>query len=306
MPTKRAPRNCCVTINNWTPEQLDTFKTFCTEKASYWVYGKEVGETGTPHLQCYVEFSDQVTFAQAQQGFSKGHMESRKGTSKQASGYCKKGSEQAADYEIFFHCPSQDWDGEEYGTLSNQGKRTDIDQFVEALETGASMRSTALSQPSTYVKYHKGFHALRNMMLEPRMLDANPQVIWLHGPTGYGKTRDAYTKYWPDEPHYVWRPSNGNWWDGYDGESKVIMDEFRGQMPWADLLGLLDRNEFRAPVKGGFVHIQADKFVITSPFAPEDVYRSDDRVDRVAQLIRRITERVDYAPPPIDSFGQFE
>ena len=74
---------------------------------------------------------------------------------------------------------------------------------------------------------------------------------------------EFYIKHWPDEDHYVWRPSNGNWWDGYDGEKKIIIDEFRGQMTWSDILGLLDRYEYRAPVKGGFVQIQADKFVIT-------------------------------------------
>jgi hypothetical protein len=266
-------------------------------KASYWVYGKEVGAQGTPHLQCYVEFKDQVTWKQAQEGFSNGHMEARKGTAIEAAGYCKKGSEESGgSYDYFFDTPSDTWDGEELGELSHQGKRTDIDQFVDQLETGASIRTVALAQPSIYVKFHKGFHALRNMMLAPRSLDKNPEVVWLHGPTGYGKTRDAFTKYWPDEPYYVWRPSNGGWWDGYDGESKIIMDEFRGQMPWADLLGLLDRNEYRAPVKGGFLHIQADKFVITSPYAPEDAYKASDRMDRVAQLIRRITTLVDYSP----------
>jgi len=117
-------------------------------------------------------------------------------------------------------------------------------------------------------------------------------VLW--GPTGTGKTRDAYIKYWPDEPHYVWKPSNGNWFDGYDGEKKIIIDEFRGSMPWADILGLLDRNEFRAQFKGGFVNIQADKFVITSPFPPCKWYKDDDRYDKFAQLERRLTQVIEY------------
>ena len=46
-------------------------------------------------------------------------------------------------------------------------------------------------------------------------------------------------------------------------------------MSWEDILALFDRNEFLVPIKGGFVHIQADKFVITSPVPPEMWYREN-------------------------------
>ncbi len=50
------------TINNWTEEQLDQMdQIFSTEpKILRGVIGQEVGECGTPHLQCYMEFERRI------------------------------------------------------------------------------------------------------------------------------------------------------------------------------------------------------------------------------------------------------
>lgn len=314
MPRKCPMRNVCFTINNFTEEDCNRLSV-CHGKMNYLVWGKEVGENGTPHIQGYCEFSEQVGFPTAKRLIGEtAHLERRspRSTPKQAAGYCKKGNcgpkcmcehckDFDGDYEFYFcrtvETPETWVLGIELGEISSQGKRSDISAPVEMLREGGTIRDVAMAYPEQHVKYHKGFRDLRSLMLPPRSLDTMPEVIVLWGLTGTGKTRDAYIKYWPDEPHYVWKPSNGNWWDGYDGEKKIIIDEFRGQMTWSDILGLLDRNEFRAPYKGGFVNIQADKFVITSPFPPDRWYKEDDRYDRFKQLERRITKVIEYKGP---------
>jgi hypothetical protein len=266
------------------------------------VTGFEVGKEGTEHIQGYIETARQLTWNQMKALLGeRAHFKQRFGAPKQAAGYCKKGSDTAEDYDIFFSRTVDDpesWcEPFEFGSISTQGKRTDITVPVEMITEGSTMREVARACPEQFVKYHKGFRDLRSLMLPPRCLTAAPEVIVLWGPTDTGKTRDAYIKYWPEEPHYVWKPSNGNWWDGYDGEKKIIIDEFRGQMPWSDILGLLDRNDYRAAYKGGFVNIQADKFIITSPFPPDKWYKDDDRYDRFKQLERRITLVIPYKGP---------
>lgn len=161
----------------------------------------------------------------------------------------------------------------------------------------ATIRQVALEYPESFVKYNRGFKQLRALMLPPRALADAPEVTVLWGVTGSGKSHDARKKYWPDEPYYVWKPSNGPWWDGYDGEKKVIIEEFRGSMLWADLLILLDKYECRVPVKGGFIEMQASKFVITSPKPPREWYHDDDTYDKLSQLTRRCTEVVHYPFP---------
>ena len=295
------------TKNNYTEDDIEALRAWAHAKCTYLVYGEEVGAQGTPHLQIYMEFKNQMTMSAVNKKLFPLWLGARQGKPKVAAGYCKKGGateprSNNADWSCYYaepygHPPNenetdaQPWKGEEFGTISEQGKRTDIDQTVHMLvEEKATIREVALAHPAQYVKYHRGLRDLRSLVLGPRSLDGPPHVVVLWGPTLSGKTRDAHIKYWPDEPAYVWRPSNGQWWDGYDGEKKIIIDEFRGTMIWSDLLGLLDRNEFRAPVKGGFIQIQADKFVITSPNPPARWYRDDHEYDRFAQLERRLTE----------------
>lgn len=308
MPSQKAPRSACFTLNNPSDSEIAHLQLCPTDKVRYMVTGFEIGKEGTEHIQGYVETKVQMTMNQMKALLgNRTHFEQRRGTPKQAAGYCKKGGDDPSwfdgkqDYEEFFprtvEEPESWCEPFETGEISSQGKRTDITAPVEMISEGSTIREVARAFPEQYVKYHKGFRDLRSLMLPPRSLNSLPEVVVLYGPTGTGKTRDAYIKYWPDEPHYVWKPSNGNWWDGYDGEKKIIIDEFRGQMTWSDILGLLDRNQYRAPFKGGFVNIQADKFVITSPFPPDKWYKDDDRYDRFLQLERRITTVIEYKGP---------
>lgn len=300
-PFEKRARAIVCTKHNYTSEDIDALCAWAKEKCGYLVYGREkCPETGTPHLQIYMELKDGMSYSALNKKLFNAWFRKRRGTPKQAAGYCKKGDEEPPDgkgYDYFFDNPSDNWEGLEFGEISMQGKRTDIDNPVEMIvHDGCTLREVALEHPVSFVKYHRGFTALRAMTLLPRNLPSAPEVIVLWGPTGVGKTRDAHIKYWPDEPHYVWRPSNGQWWDGYDGQKKVIIEEFRGTMPWSDLLGLLDRNEFRAPVKGGFVNIQADKFIITSPKPPHQWYKDEDTYDRYSQLTRRLTQVIHLGP----------
>ena len=294
----RGKRSYVGTKNNYCDEDILHLEKFYDKCCSFLVYGKEVGETGTPHLQIYFEMEDAKSMKAVIKnlGFNL-WLGYRRGTPSQAAGYCRKGTEKPEhSYEEFLDTPSPTWEGQMYGHISQQGARNDLVKVADMIiQEQRPIREVALEFPGSFIRYHKGMIALRNHVLQPRSLEQAPEVIVLWGPTGTGKTRDAYTKYWKDEPHYVWRPSNGNWWDGYDGEKKVILDEFRGQMDWSDILGLLDRNEYRAPVKGSFVQIQADKFVITSPKPPHSWYNSvcDDH-DKYQQLVRRITTVVGY------------
>jgi hypothetical protein len=56
-------RNICFTLNNWTDQQ---YQSLMGLDVSYIVFGKEVGESGTPHLQGYCEFKNSTSFKSIQ------------------------------------------------------------------------------------------------------------------------------------------------------------------------------------------------------------------------------------------------
>jgi len=119
-----------ITINNhhWQLEDEDIAKlTNCT----YFVSGEEVGEQGTPHLQCYAEFSSPVRMTTMRKVLGGAHFDVSRGTPKQASDYCKK-----------------EGDFEEWGTLSEgQGARNNLKRFRESATDGTSNQSLLPNPP---------------------------------------------------------------------------------------------------------------------------------------------------------------
>lgn len=89
-PTSRA-RRYAITLNNWTEEEYNNIQLFFNLKNSTkWVIGKEVGEMGTPHLQMYVSFSNQILFSVVKEQMPRAHIEKANGNDKQNFLYCSK------------------------------------------------------------------------------------------------------------------------------------------------------------------------------------------------------------------------
>lgn len=83
-----AAKNWCFTINNYTQSDYEKLEVmFNHEHFSYIVYGKEVGDQGTPHLQGYVQFKKKMRLNQAKKFISpRAHMEVSRGSPDVASG----------------------------------------------------------------------------------------------------------------------------------------------------------------------------------------------------------------------------
>ena len=260
-------RNACFTINNPTV----TREALCSDLVTsglitYVVIGSEIGESGTPHLQGYVEFKDKVGFDKVHSMLLNGHIEARKGSAQQASAYCMK-----------------DGQFDQWGKLSKQGARTDIELVADMVVGKASTYLIASEFPVQFIKYHKGISALMSALIQPR--STVPTVHVYYGITGSGKSYHA-RKWLPNA--YVWHPQQGSWFDGYQGEEEVIFEEFRGQLPFGMLLSLLDRYCCKIQYKGGVCEFAATKIAFTSP-KPFTEWYYDDGNDRIDQLARRVS-----------------
>ena len=75
----------CFTLNNYTEEEYNELKEV---DCKYIVIGKGVGESGTPHLQGFVIFSNTKRLAAVKRINGRAHWEKARGTSEQAADYC--------------------------------------------------------------------------------------------------------------------------------------------------------------------------------------------------------------------------
>lgn len=79
----------CFTLNNYTEEEKAFIDSMDDEKKrdesgiSYIIYGIEIGESGTRHLQGYIEFSKRIRLSGCRKLLQRAHFERRRGTSLQ-------------------------------------------------------------------------------------------------------------------------------------------------------------------------------------------------------------------------------
>ena len=144
--------------------------------------------------------------------------------------------------------------------------------------------------PIQCAKFQKFIYFVRCSMVPPR--SEKPSVIILWGPTGTGKTRAAVGKD-PSKTFIVSRPDSGRplWWDGYQGQPRVVIDDFYGWIPWSYLLQLLDRYPFMVEIKGGKVNFNSPEIYITSNTDHHSWYKNIPNND-VTPLTRRIDREI--------------
>lgn len=254
-------------LNNYTEDDVVEVNKI---KCEYLVYGREVAPTtGTPHLQGYVYFQNAKSFSAVRKMFpNRIHIEKQIASIEDASNYCKKEGKFT-----------------EIGTKPQQGKRNDLQNIKSLVEQGKSM--TDILETATNLQSVRVAEVLLKYKEQKR--NWKPEVIWIYGRSGAGKTKHAY-EIMPN----AYRKSNstGRWWDGYDAHKDVIIDDVKDDSReyYSVLLELLDRYETRIETKGGTRQFLARRIVITSIQDPRTLY---SRYEEATEIIRRIDNLVE-------------
>jgi len=224
----------------------------------YAIWQLERGENGTPHYQGYVAFKGKKRLNWLKNNCSKeAHWEPRKGSHDQAKAYCTKAETRV---EGPFDA------GEELEEFGQQGKRNDLQTLKRKLDEGASELAIAESDETfaVWAKYYKvvGRYRMLKCMNE-RKWHTYCQVYW--GPPGVGKSRRALEEAGPGA-YWLPRPEGANtvWWDGYEGQEVVVIDEFYGWIMRDKMQRLCDRYPLLVQTKGGTTPFLAKKIIITS------------------------------------------
>lgn len=275
----------------------DLFPDYC----SYLVYQRELcPDTNREHFQGYLELNTPRPFTSLQRDcpqLATAHFERRRGTQAQAIAYCSK-----VDTRIDGEGP---W---EFGDRKAQGQRADLAAVKATIDSGASMKRVSEDHFTEFVKYERSFRSYKRLHTVQRHWPM--QLILYLGPSGTGKTRAVRARF----PEAYWKP-HGKWWDQYDGEEVVVIDEMYGSsFPYTELLRLFDRYPHAVECKGGTIEFSSKIIVMTSNQEPEDWYSAERthkmpwaesplkrRLDEFCQIIRTgVIHRVPPPPPLAD------
>jgi len=296
-------KSYCFTLNNYTEDEYRSLVRVCETESGYAILGKEVGESGTPHIQGYIRFTKPYRFSTIKDRYlPRCHIEVAAGDAAQNRAYCSK----AGDFREF---------GTPQDTGGNKSRDESARRFVSCMERRGDGGVAEFADEQPGVWYFSGHNLLRNYMtLQVAIPRPNINVKWFYGPPGSGKSRRAHD----DLPNAYVKDPRTKWWNGYMLESTVIIDDFGpGGIDINHLLRWFDRYKCYVENKGGMLPLLADTFIVTSNFHPRDLFKDDKKMycitsnsylyvdhPQLPALIRRI-ELIEFyikcqKKPPVD------
>lgn len=265
-------RRWVFTINNYSEATCERIRAWAQLDECLGISaGLEVGAQGTPHIQGYLIVGKSTRRTYFYKKFADGEkfwLDIPKGTWEENAKYTQK------DQNVLVcKVPPE----------THQGNRTDLESFRDTLKRKPNQSSSELAE--THLEQLAKFPRLRNELRAAYLKDQtrefrHVEVHVRYGEAGTGKTRKPY-----EEGAYVFDDYEHGWWDGYDGESVVLLDDFYGGIKWSFFLRLLDGYQLRLKIKGGFTYANWKTMYITSNKHPSEWYAKG----MTKELERRIT-----------------
>jgi len=242
-----------------------------------WIYQLEhCPTTSKLHFQGYIRFRSPLRISGVKKHLkcNWAHVESTRGSHESNLRYCSKRDSQLRG----------PWAG---GNNMEQGKRTDINTLAADIsERGLTAANVRQSNPDLYCRYRGGIRDIVADAAKKRALQfRNVECLVYHGTAGVGKTRTAVEQ-GGDSFYFLDHSGEGRlWFDGYEGETTLIIDDFYGWIKWHMFLRILDGHPLRLEIKGGFTFALWTKIIITSNKPPDLWYERG----MPPELQRRIT-----------------
>lgn len=234
-----------------------------------WIKGQqEIGHSSSyHHWQICCAFSKKKSLAQVKELFGEqAHCELSR--SNAAGDYCWK-EDTAVDGTRFEHG-------------AKPIRRNDPVDWEEVWTNAQKGNLSAIPANIRVVSY-RTIRTIGSDYDRPRSVLRSCYVFW--GTTGTGKSRRA----WEEAGLEAYsKDPRTKFWCGYQGESNVVLDEFRGGIDVSHLLRWLDRYPVRVEIKGSSRPLIAEKIWITSNLNPKDWYPDIDYQTQDA-LLRRLT-----------------
>jgi len=227
---------------------------------------QEIGEGGYVHWQVVASFGKAVGLKAVKKVFGRTcHIEATR--SDAARAYVHKQDTQVEGTRF------------EFGSLAHRrNSKTDWNNVRTLAQSGLLNEIPA----EIYCRHYGNLRSIAKDNLKAVGIEKNVSVYW--GPSGTGKSHMAWDQAGPDA---FPKDPNSKFWDGYNGQENVVIDEFRGMISISHMLRWLDKYPVTVEIKGSAVVLRAKRIWVTSNLSPELWYPGLDPITFSA-LRRRI------------------
>lgn len=285
-------RNWCVTIDchdrktSWFDELgIRLSNAVNNGHVRYLVFQVEVGEESKRyHLQGYIELktTQRMSYVKKMLDCNEAHLERRSGTRDEARAYCMKADTRAPGYEPI-----------EIGIWVRDKQRTDVDTYVDAIKKGATKMYLIDNYPTQFCRFPRVYNDIKSAMLESQVTQTREvKVFYYYGVPGTGKSYHA--RLWAERHGLDYFHITKNmypWYDGYNGEDVLIIDDLNDAwIPADSLLQILDKYKCTMQIKGNTVAGLWNYVFITSNYLPEEI----GYLVNLSALKRRIYKMVKF------------
>jgi len=253
------------TLNNYSDEE---YEFMVKSEKVFLIMGKEVApDTLTPHLQGFIYFKTEKSLKQMKKLSSRAHWEMAMGNVEQNITYCSK----EGNFEQWGNPPLSQAEKGAAGKAA----------ITERWELAKAGRFEEL--PPEQLRMYEYIHRRNLNPIDRVELDNE----WIHGTSGCGKSRYIRDEY---GSCYYSKPMS-KWWDGYNGEDVVVLDDFdptHGVYLGYFLKIWTDHYTFNAEIKGGMIKIRPKKIIVTSQYSLPECFTEQLTVDALIRRFKRI------------------
>lgn len=271
----------------------------------YW--SLEVGASGTPHIQGYLQLK------------TKKKLQALKNVLR-AGGYwvaCAKGSAQD-NHDYIGHTGKHSGKAGllqgpfEFGvsvTASGPGSRSDLDSLAGSIIAGRTVKQLAETHTVSMLKYFGNAQKLVQVLNKKKRSWMTELYIYT-GVAGSGKSHSAFEEakqYISDqgleeEPYYLPVPPRASdplWWQDYNGESVIIIDDFYGTIGLDYFKVLIDKYPFKVNLKNGSAEFLGKRVYVTSNQGWRSWWGTSlmQNSNNEAAILRRITVDKHFSEP---------
>lgn len=221
--------------------------------------------TGYKHYQAYIEFENPRSFESIRKILPFVHIEKRLGTQKEAYDYCTKD-------DTRLHGPF------EFGTKPYFNSKSKSDgkkaEFIKAVLNGSSNLDLLLNFPTIYSeRFINEIKKAANIRDKFELENRDIEVSYIFGPAGSGKSTFIRSLHEVDDI-YVVSDYEKYPFDNYNGQSVLIFEEYRSNLPLSMMLQYLDRYPLMLPARYGNKIAKFTKVYFTSNWRFEQQYQS--------------------------------